>query len=98
MFSKRDKYALILSTLILVGCNGSSSDSTTTTPTEPPIDPPIEEPVEKDKTFTSVDSFDKYIAENGEIKADQTITLELADGEAYVLNKDLTVKGNLIIK
>ncbi|KJF89582.1 hypothetical protein [Photobacterium leiognathi] len=94
MFSKRDKYALILSTLILVGCNGSSSDSTTTTPTEPPI----EDSVGKDKTFTSVDSFDKYIAENGEIKADQTITLELADGEAYVLNKDLTVKGNLIIK
>ncbi|WP_318432750.1 hypothetical protein [Photobacterium leiognathi] len=90
MFSKRDKYALILSTLLLVGCNGSSSDSPTTPP-EPPVE-------EQDKTFTSVDSFDEYIAENGKIKEDQTITLKLADGETYVLNKDLTVNGNLIIK
>ena len=87
MFSKRDKYALILSTLLLVGCNGSSSDSATTEPS-----------VEKDKTLTSVDSFDEYIAENVEIKEDQTITLDLPDGEIYVLNKDLTIKGNLIIK
>ncbi|KJG02711.1 hypothetical protein C0W92_10900 [Photobacterium angustum] len=94
MFSKRDKYALILSTLLLVGCNGSSSESTTTIPTETPV----EVPVEKDKTFSSVEGFDKYIAENGEIKEDQTITLDLADGETYVLNKDLTIKGNLIIK
>ncbi|KPA54011.1 hypothetical protein VT25_02930 [Photobacterium leiognathi subsp. mandapamensis] len=90
MFSKRDKYALILSTLLLLGCNGSSSDSPT-----PPPEPPVEE---QDKTFTSVDNFDEYITENGAIKEDQTITLELADGETYVLNKDLTVKGNLIIK
>ncbi|KJG38881.1 hypothetical protein UA32_06345 [Photobacterium angustum] len=90
MFNKRDKYALILSTLLLVGCNGSSSESTTETP--------VEVPVEKDKTFSSVEGFDKYIAENGEIKEDQTITLDLADGETYVLNKDLTIKGNLIIK
>ncbi len=87
MFSKRDKYALILSTLLLVGCNGSSSESTTTEPS-----------VEKDKTLTSVDSFDEYITENNEIKTDQNITLDIADGETYVLNKDLTIKGNLIIK
>ncbi|PSV28218.1 MULTISPECIES: hypothetical protein [unclassified Photobacterium] len=98
MFSKRDKYALILSTLLLVGCNGSSSESTTTIPTETPTETPVEVPVEKDKTFSSVEGFDKYIAENGEIKEDQTITLDLADGETYVLNKDLTIKGNLIIK
>ncbi|SMY36190.1 hypothetical protein [Photobacterium andalusiense] len=84
MSFRRSHYALILSIILIAGCNGSDSDSTITIP--------------KEETHTTAESFNEHVAATGEIKPDQTITLDLPDNETYKLEKDLTVKGNLTIK
>ncbi|SMY16772.1 hypothetical protein [Photobacterium aquimaris] len=80
MSFRRSHYALILSIILIAGCNGS--DST----------------IPKEETHTTAESFNEHVAATGEIKPDQTITLDLPDNETYKLEKDLTVKGNLTIK
>ncbi|MCD9509953.1 MULTISPECIES: hypothetical protein [Photobacterium] len=84
MSFRRSHYALILSIILIAGCNGSDSDSTITIP--------------KEETHTTAESFNEHVAATGEIKPDQTITLDLPDNETYKLEQDLTVKGNLTIK
>ncbi len=79
-------YALILSIILIAGCNGSDSDSDSTIA------------IPKEETHTTAESFNEHVAATGEIKPDQTITLDLPDNETYKLEKDLTVKGNLTIK
>lgn len=84
MSCKCNHFALILSIILISGCNGSDSDSTITIP--------------KEEMHTTAESFNEHVAATGEIKPDQTITLDLPDGETYKLEKDLTVKGNLTIQ
>ncbi|PSW57878.1 hypothetical protein [Photobacterium leiognathi] len=83
------KTILLSSALLLLGCNGSDSSDVNTEPTDK--DAP-------EKTFTSVEDFIKAIEQNPVIEEGQTYTLDIGDGETFVLNKDLTIKGNLIIK
>lgn len=75
-------------TVLLAACNGSSSGDST--PPKPNIG---------EITISSVDEFNQEVLAKDVIGADQTVTVTLpSDNNTLVVNKDLIVKGDLIIK
>ena len=79
-------FFIVISLFLLSGCNDTSTDESV--------------PVVEDIEISTPDKFDDFIeSNNGEITEKQNVTVELNKGESLKLtNKDLVVKGDLVIK
>ncbi|MDO6496790.1 hypothetical protein [Photobacterium sanguinicancri] len=77
-------------TVFLAACNGSSDSDGDNTPPKPTTG---------DMAISSVDEFNQEVLSKGVIDANQTVTVTLpSNNNTLVIKKDLTVKGNLVIK
>ena len=79
-------FFIVISLFLLSGCNDTSTDESV--------------PVVEDIEISTPDKFDDFIeSNNGEITEKQNVTVELNKDESLKLtNKDLVVKGDLVIK
>ncbi|MGR5127952.1 hypothetical protein [Photobacterium swingsii] len=77
-------------TVFLAACNGSSDNDGDDTPPNPTTG---------EISISSVEEFNQEILTKGVIGADQMVTVTLPiNNNTLAINKDLTVKGDLIIK